>query len=482
MKLNIPEFSVSQFSRAIKSVVEDAFGYVKIKGEITGFKKASSGHLYFTLKDESSTLTAVCFKNSAMNLNFEIADGLQVCASGKITTFEGRSNYQIIVDKIEIAGIGAILEMLEKRKQKLSSEGLFDEIYKKKLPYFPKIIGIITSPTGSVIEDMKNRINARCPSTILLYGVTVQGENAVSEICAGIKYFNSLKQNRPDLLIIARGGGSFEDLLIFNDEELVRTAFKSDIAIISAIGHETDNCLLDLVADIRAPTPSAGAEIATIVLKDLKFQLVNLSQRLTNILDKFLTQNFDHLKNLQRFIVNPEIVLSRNQKIIDDNFQKIKFNINKIFDENFNHLKNLQRFIVSPEIILTKHQKNLQENYQKIYFIALNFIEEKNNKIKNFRISSQVILQKIDYNNKHFQNQFNLVFSKVESYIANQENALKNLQKSLRSNHYRNILQRGFVLVKNSQDQLIDLKTKISKDEIIKIEFFDGQISSKIIE
>jgi exodeoxyribonuclease VII large subunit len=438
MKVNIPEFSVSQFSRAIKSVVEDAFGYVRIKGEITGFKKASSGHLYFSLKDENSTLGAVCFRNSAQNLNFEIADGLQVCVSGKITTFEGRSNYQIIVEKIEIAGLGAILEMLEKRKQKLANEGLFDVAYKKNLPYFPKIIGVITSPTGAVIEDIKNRINARCPTTIMLYGVTVQGEKAVSEICGAIKYFNSLKQNRPDLLIVARGGGSFEDLLIFNDEELVRCAFKSEIPIISAIGHETDNCLLDLVADVRAPTPTASAEIATIMLSEVKNQIFNLNQRL-NIL------------------------------------------INKFFVENFNHINNLARFIVSPQNMLIQQQKNLCERHNKIAFLLDNFIANKTNKINNFKISPQFILQKINHHNQQINNQFLVISRRLEGYVLQNETALKNLQKSLTANHYQNILKRGFVLVKNSQNQLIDSVSKIQKDQVISLEFGDGKAQGKII-
>jgi exodeoxyribonuclease VII large subunit len=437
MKINIPEFSVSQFSRAIKSTVEDAFGYVRIRGEITGFKKANSGHLYFSLKEENSTVGAVCFRNSAQNLNFEIADGLQVCVSGKVTTFEGRSNYQIIIEKIEIAGLGAILEMLEKRKQKLANEGLFDVVYKKSLPYFPRIIGVITSASGAVIEDIKNRINARCPTTILLYSVTVQGEKAVSEICGGIKYFNSLKQNRPDILIIARGGGSFEDLIIFNDEELVRCAFKSDIPIISAIGHETDHCLLDLVADVRAPTPTASAEIATIVLSDVKNQIFNLDQRLNILLNKF-------------------------------------------FFENFNHINNLSRFIVSPKNMLSQQQKNLEEIDKKITFLLDNFIANKISKINNFRISPQFIEQKINHHNQQVDNQFLIVFRRLESYVLQNETAFKNLQKSLTTNHYQNILKRGFVLIKNSQNQLIDSVSKIQKDQLINIEFGDGKAQAKI--
>ena len=182
MSFNIPEFTVSEFSRSIKRIVEDAFGYVRIKGEIVGFKRASSGHLYFSLKHEDATLSSVCFRNMAQLVNFEIADGLQVTASGKITTYEGRSNYQIIVEKLEISGIGAILEMIEKRRQKLLAEGLFDDIHKKKIPFFPKIIGVITSETGAVIEDIKHRIQNRCPLNMILYPTLVQGDKAAKNI------------------------------------------------------------------------------------------------------------------------------------------------------------------------------------------------------------------------------------------------------------------------------------------------------------
>jgi exodeoxyribonuclease VII large subunit len=199
---NVPEFSVSEFSASIKRVVEDAFGYVKIRGEITGFKRASSGHLYFSLKDEDAILSAVCFKNMADAVDFEVADGLQIVASGQITTYGGRSNYQIIVEKIEIAGIGAILEMIEKRRQKLAAEGFFDAVHKKEIPFFPRKIGVITSQTGAVIQDILHRVEARCPCFVLLYPVSVQGKEAPKQIIKAIKYFDKLKgENRPDVLL-----------------------------------------------------------------------------------------------------------------------------------------------------------------------------------------------------------------------------------------------------------------------------------------
>lgn len=439
MNFNIPEFSVSEFSRSIKRVVEDAFGYVRIRGEITGFKRASSGHLYFTLKDENSVLSAVCFRNAASLVNFEIGDGLQVCASGRITTYEGRSNYQIIVEKLEIAGVGAILEMIEKRRQKLLAEGLFDEIHKKPIPFFPKIIGVITSPTGAVIEDIKHRIEARCPTHLMLYPTLVQGEKAAAEIIAGIKFFNRLsKEKRPDVLIIARGGGSFEDLLPFSDENLIREIFKSEIPLISAVGHETDTTLIDYVSDLRAPTPTAAAELATPVLSDLKNQLNFYTEKLKFLPQKFLSERFLHLKNLQRYIVDPAQTLAQ---------------IN-------------ERFL---------------QTGKKFNFLVQNFFEKKSEKLYSIQISSQLLLQKINSENQKVEFVFERLKSSSNNKLKEITINLENLTKNLKSNHYREILKRGFALVKNEKGSLISSIMDAKVEEKISVEMFDGQIETRIL-
>ncbi len=432
MKQNIPEFTVSEFSRSIKRVVEDSFGYVRIKGEITGFKRASSGHLYFTLKDENSTLSSVCFRNAAQTVGFEIADGLQVCASGRITTFEGRSNYQIIIEKLEIAGVGAILEMIEKRRQKLLAEGLFDEIHKKPIPFFPKIIGVITAETGAVIEDIKHRIEARCPTHLMLYSTLVQGEKAAAQIIEGVKFFNRLKnEERPDVLIIARGGGSFEDLMSFNDESLVREVFKSEIPVISAVGHETDTTLIDYVSDLRAPTPTAAAELATPILSDLKNQLNFLREKLKSAPQKFLEQNFLHLKNLQRYIVDPMKMLDQTR----DRFVQIgkKFN-----------------------------------------FFVENFLEKKSQKIASIQISNQLLLQKINAANQKVQFAFERLNASPERRLKEIKLQLENLSKSLKSNHYHEILKRGFALIKNKDGELVSAISDLKIGEKIRVEMGDG--------
>lgn len=434
MNFNIPEFSVSEFSRSIKRVVEDAFGYVRIKGEITGFKRASSGHLYFTLKDENATLSSVCFRNAASLVNFEIADGLQVCASGRITTFEGRSNYQIIVEKLEIAGVGAILEMIEKRRQKLLAEGLFDEIHKKPIPFFPKIIGVITSQTGAVIEDIKHRIEARCPTHLMLYSTLVQGEKAAAEIIAGIKFFNRLpREKRPDVLIIARGGGSFEDLLCFSDENLIREVFKSEIPLISAVGHETDTTLIDYVSDLRAPTPTAAAEFATPILSDLKNQLNFYQEKLKSLPQNFLSERFLHLRNLQRYIVDPSQMLAQTN----------------------------ERFLSLGK---------------KFNFLIANFFEKKSQKLYSIQISNQLILQKINSENQKIEFAYQRLKSSSESKLKEISINLENLTKNLKSNHYHEILKRGFALIKNQKGDLLSSASDVKVEKEVMVEMHDGEI------
>ncbi len=439
MTFNIPEFTVTEFSRSIKRVVEDAFGYVKIKGEITGFKKASSGHIYFSLKHEESTLSAVCFKNMANLIDFEIADGLQIIAFGQITTFQGRSNYQIIVEKIEISGIGAILEMIEKRRQKLCSEGLFDEIHKKPLPFFPKIIGVITSETGAVIQDIKHRIEDRCPTHIKLYPTLVQSDKAASEIIKAIKFFNKLKiSEKPEVIIIARGGGSFEDLLPFNDEDLVRTVFASDIPIISAVGHETDTTLIDYVADLRAPTPTAAAEIATPVLSDLKNTISYLEKKLFSVPQAFLSQKIQHIKNLQKYIIEPRKLL---EKVVD------RFSFSK------------QKLDKSVQDILNQKIQNLNKSK-----ISINEI------LYFFRLSQQ----KINYLESTYKSSF-------FNFVANKESYTMAINKLLKSYHYKEVLKRGFAITKNKNGDILSSITQIKKGQNITVELQDGEFESYVL-
>jgi len=275
---NAPPLSVSELSGALKRTVESAFGHVRVRGEISGWKRHASGHCYFTLKDEAACIDAVIWKGQAAALAFRPEDGAEVICTGKLSTYPGRSKYQIIVGRMELAGEGALMALLDKRRRALAAEGLFDEAKKRRLPYLPRVIGVVTSPTGAVIRDILHRLEDRCPTHVIVWPVPVQGEGAAAKVAAAIRGFASLKQ-RPDLLIVARGGGSIEDLWAFNEEEVVRAAADSPIPLISAVGHETDTTLIDFAADRRAPTPTAAAEMAVPVRAELAALLAELDHR-----------------------------------------------------------------------------------------------------------------------------------------------------------------------------------------------------------
>src|SRR5438067_10903253 len=282
--INAPEFTVSELSSALKRTVEDAYGHVRVRGEISGFRGAhSSGHCYFALKDESAKIEAVIWKSALYRMRFKPQEGLEVIATGKLTTYPGSSKYQIVIEALEPAGIGALMALMEERKRKLAAEGLFDEARKQLLPWLPEVIGVVTSPTGAVIRDILHRLQDRFPRRVLVWPVKVQGEGSAEQVAAAIRGFNALpeagKIPRPDLLIVARGGGSLEDLWSFNEEIVVRAAADSRIPLISAVGHETDITLIDFVADKRAPTPTAAAEMAVPVRSELLVEVAGLARR-----------------------------------------------------------------------------------------------------------------------------------------------------------------------------------------------------------
>jgi exodeoxyribonuclease VII large subunit len=314
---NIPEQSVSELAGALKRTVEDRFGFVRVRGEISGLKVAASGHVYLALKDESAVLDGVMWKGTASTLRFRPADGLEVICSGKVTTYPGRSKYQIVIERMEVAGAGALMALLEQRKKQFAAEGLFDTDRKKPLPYLPRTIGVVTSPTGAVIKDILHRLADRFPCRVILWPVLVQGDGAAAQIAAAIHGFNALDE-KPDLLIVARGGGSIEDLWAFNEELVVRAAAASRIPLISAVGHETDTTLIDYVSDKRAPTPTAAAEMAVPVRADLREQLQAFDGRLARGLRRSVDAKRDALKSAARGLPRLADVLGLAQQRFDD--------------------------------------------------------------------------------------------------------------------------------------------------------------------
>ncbi len=320
-KANLPEYSVSEIAGALKRTVEDAFPFVRVRGEISGLKNAASGHVYFDLKDDKAVLNAIIWKQSARLMKLRPEQGLEVVCTGRITTYPGSSRYQIIVEQIELAGAGALMAMLEERKKKLAAEGLFAEARKKPLPYLPDVIGVITSPTGAVIRDIMHRLNARFPRRVLLWAVNVQGERAPAEVAAAIRGFNALVAGgavpRPDLLIVARGGGSIEDLMAFNEEIVVRAVAEGTIPLISAVGHETDTTLIDFASDRRAPTPSAAAEMAVPVRTDLVGLTMDYQRRLFATLTRGVTQRRTHLQALARVLPRADQLFAQPRQRLD---------------------------------------------------------------------------------------------------------------------------------------------------------------------
>jgi len=285
-RLNVVELTVSEVSAALKRTVEDNFSYVRVRGEISGYRGPhSSGHAYFAIKDEGARLDAVIWKGVFSRMRFKPEEGLEVVVTGKITTYPGRSNYQIVVETLEPAGVGALMMLLEERKKKLGAEGLFDEARKQLLPFLPRVVGVVTSPTGAVIRDILHRLEDRFPQHVVVWPVRVQGDGAAAEIAAAIEGFNALPEDgptpRPDVLIVARGGGSLEDLWCFNEEIVVRAAANSMIPLISAVGHETDITLIDFASDRRAPTPTAAAEMAVPVRSELLSRIATQTRRMS---------------------------------------------------------------------------------------------------------------------------------------------------------------------------------------------------------
>jgi exodeoxyribonuclease VII large subunit len=332
LRSNLQEYTVSELSRALKRSIEENFAYVRVRGEISGYKRHSSGHCYLCLKDNDAVIDAVCWRATAIRLGIKPEDGMEVVCTGRLTTFPGRSKYQLVIDTIELAGVGALLKMLEDRRRRLAAEGLFAAERKRKLPFLPEVIGIVTSPSGAVIRDILHRLSDRFPRRVLLWPVAVQGEGAAAQVAAAIEGFNRFPQGdggrgrvpRPQLIIVARGGGSLEDLMPFNEEIVVRAAAASAIPLISAVGHETDTTLIDHASDRRAPTPTAAAEMAVPVRLELLAELGGKTARLTAGLARLFIERQLHLAGLARGLPDPQDLIGAAGQRLDDRAERLR--------------------------------------------------------------------------------------------------------------------------------------------------------------
>lgn len=345
-------FSVTDAATLLKGVVETAFPRIKIRGELSQITRASSGHIYMTVKDASAAISAIIWRGTP--IAFKLEEGMEVIVTGRFTTYPARSNYQIIINEIEMAGVGAILKMLEERKQKLAAEGLFDASRKKPLPRLPQRIGVVTSPTGAAFQDIQNRLRERFPVHVLLYPATVQGITAAAEVAAGIEYFN--KKNNVDVIIVARGGGSLEDLLPFSEEIVVRAAAASKIPLISGVGHEPDWMLIDFAADVRAPTPTGAAEMVVPTKLALVQDLDNMWVRLSSTFITRLNNAKQRIESIN--IKSPHQVLMEHTQRLDD----IGRTMNILIANKLNFAKGRMDIVSNFPVILQNRMATLSQS------------------------------------------------------------------------------------------------------------------------
>ena len=438
---NLPEFSVSEISRLLKRTVEDAFPFVRIRGEVSRVNRHSSGHCYFDLKDDKAVIASVVWKGNFARLAVKPEQGLEVVCTGKVTTFPGQSKYQIVVEQVELAGLGALMAMLEERKKRLAAEGLFDEQRKQPIPFLPEIVGVVTSPTGAVIRDIMHRLADRFPRRVLLWPVSVQGERAPAEIVAAIEGLNALDPAgavpRPDVLIIARGGGSFEDLLAFSDEAVVRAAAASNIPLISAVGHETDTTLIDFVSDRRAPTPTAAAEMAVPVLRDLLGSLLDLQGRLLRGIGRDMERRSQALSGLSRALPRADALLALARQRFDSVAERLRGAL----------VQNVQRH----ESRLTRSATLLRPR-----LVGAEFEKRRD----------QVL--KLD---ARLQRAYRHSIGEVTHRLSTQIRILESVS-------YRAVLERGFALVKGADGSVRRRAAGVKSGEALNLSFADGEVGA----
>ena len=439
---NLVEYTVSELAFALKRTVEDAYGLVKLRGEISGFKgRHSSGHCYFTLKDEGACIEAVIWRSTFERLKFKPDEGLEVVARGRITTYPDRSKYQIVIDALEPAGVGALLAQLEERKKRLAAEGLFEEARKKPLPFLPRIIGVVTSPTGAVIRDILHRLGDRFPCHVLVWPVRVQGETCAIEVTAAIEGFNGLDGAglipRPDLIIVARGGGSLEDLWGFNDETMARAVAASTIPLISAVGHETDWTIIDYVADFRAPTPTAAAERAVPVRADLLITVTQHGLRVATSLRRRIGSERHRFAGLARG-------LPRKANILDLPRQR--------FDSASASLK--RALIANARV----HRNWLERATGRLrpHVVARTAQQGRDRLIRLDRSQAR----------------------SLATLLARSRAKLDGQAKLLQTLGYHNVLSRGFALVRGEDGAMLRRAAEVKPGSALDIEFADGHVEA----
>lgn len=488
---NLAEYSVSELSGSIKRTVETAFDQVRVRGEISGYRGPhSSGHAYFALKDDRARIDAVIWKGTMSRLKFRPEEGMEVIATGKVTTFPGSSKYQIVIETLEPAGAGALMALLEERKRKLGAEGLFDQARKKPLPFLPRVIGVVTSPTGAVIRDILHRIADRFPVHVIVWPVKVQGEGSGEEVARAIRGFNALEPGdeivRPDLLIVARGGGSLEDLWSFNDEAVVRAAAESAIPLISAVGHETDWTLIDHAADIRAPTPTGAAEMAVPVKADLEAQLAGLSARLGNAARRQMEQRRQALRGLARALPSLDQLLALPRRRFDEAAGALGRGL------ELNTLTKRQRFErvaagMRPDMLTARLRQESQALDRKMDRIARSverLVDQSRFRHERAGVMLERAPQRLKTERTRAAERLSVLTHRADHAFTNRLSALKQMvsaqDRVLQSLSYRNVLKRGYAVVRGEDDRIVSAASALSSGMRIDIEFADGKIAADV--
>jgi exodeoxyribonuclease VII large subunit len=479
--LNAPEFSVSEISGAIKRVIEGEFGHVRIRGEVGRVSRPRSGHIYLDLKDDRAVISGVVWKGVAARLTTLPEEGMEVVATGRVTTFAGQSKYQMVIDDIKPAGVGALMAMLEKRKALLEAEGLFAADRKKKLPYLPEIIGVVTSPSGAVIRDILHRLRDRFPRKVLIWPVAVQGAKCAPEVARAIAGFNALSPGgalpRPDLLIVARGGGSIEDLWGFNEEVVARAAAASEIPLISAVGHETDTTLIDHVADRRAPTPSAAAEMAVPVRLELLAWLEGQGGRLAQGLTGALAQRGQRLRDLSRALPRAETLVEGPRQRLDTWGDRLPVALERGVARRRVTLSECAGALQVSALrrMLTNEQRRLDHLAARLAPALERGVARKSEQLAGLRISTRAVEKDISHQKERLERAFSRIADAGARQVGELRTRLEATDRLRETLGYRATLARGYAVVRGDAG-LVTSKAAAEQATGLEIEFADGRL------
>lgn len=486
---NVAEFTVSELSGSIKRTIENAFDHVRVRGEISGYRGPhSSGHAYFSLKDDKSRIDAVIWKGSFSKLKHRPEEGMEVIATGRITTFPGSSKYQIVIETIEPAGAGALMALIEERKRRFTAEGLFDPARKQLLPFMPRVIGVVTSPTGAVIRDILHRIADRFPVHVVVWPVKVQGEGSGDEVANAIQGFNALEPGgpiaRPDVLIVARGGGSLEDLWSFNDEAVVRAAAASTIPLISAVGHETDWTLIDYAADVRAPTPTGAAEMAVPVKADLEAQIANLSARLSGASSRQMDLRRQNLRALARALPSLDQLLALPRR----RFDEAAGGLGRSLELNtMNKRRSFERAAarLSPDMLarrIIERRQRLNERAATAERIIERQIGRLRARVDGADAALRALPSRLSSQLGRARDRLSSLAQRADAAVAGEARQRRQMvtahDRMLQSLSYKNVLMRGYAVVRDAEDRPVSRAAALENGATIAIEFADGRIAA----